>query len=63
MLELIHHDDRRLATEAWNEVADGTDVDAVTVRLRRESGSYAWFEVNGTAVREEDGELRFTSGS
>ena len=63
MLELIHHDDRRLATEAWNEVADGTDVDAVTVRLRRESGSYAWFEVNGTAVREEDGELRFMLGT
>ena len=63
MLELIHHDDRRLATEAWNEVADGTDVDAVTVRLRRESGSHAWFEVNGTAVREEDGELRFMLGT
>ncbi len=63
MLELIHHDDRRLATEAWNEVADGTNLDAVTVRLRRESGSYAWFEVNGTAVREEDGELRFMLGT
>ena len=63
VLELIHHQDRRLATEAWNEVADGTDVDAVTVRLRRASGSYAWFEVNGTAVREEDGELRFMLGT
>ena len=63
VLELIHPDDACLATEAWNEVADGTDVDAVTVRLRRESGSYAWFEVNGTAVREEDGELRFMLGT
>jgi signal transduction histidine kinase len=63
VLELIHPDDARLATEAWNEVADGTDVDAVTVRLRRESGSYAWFEVNGTAVREEDGDLRFMLGT
>ncbi len=63
MLELIHPDDARLATEAWNEVADGTNLDAVTVRLRRESGSYAWFEVNGTAVREEDGELRFMLGT
>jgi signal transduction histidine kinase len=63
VLELIHADDARLATEAWNEVADGTNVDAVTVRLRRESGSYAWFEVNGTAVREEDGELRFMLGT
>jgi len=35
VLELIHPDDARLATEAWNEVADGTNLDAVTVRLRR----------------------------
>ena len=63
VLELIHPADARLATEAWNEVADGTNLDAVTVRLRRESGSYAWFEVNGTAVREEDGELRFMLGT
>jgi signal transduction histidine kinase len=63
VVDLIHPDDARLATKAWNEVADGTDVDAVTVRLRREGGSYAWFEVNGTAVREEDGELRFMLGT
>ena len=35
VLDLIHPDDAALATEAWNEVAAGTDVDAVTVRLRR----------------------------
>jgi signal transduction histidine kinase len=63
VLELIYPDDRRLATQAWNEVADGTDVDAVTVRLRRANGSYAWFEVNGTAVREDDGDLRFMLGT
>src|SRR5437588_8415894 len=28
ILELLHPDDARLATEAWNEVAAGTDVDA-----------------------------------
>jgi PAS domain S-box-containing protein len=63
VLELIHPDDARLATEAWNEVAAGTDVDAVTVRLRRAGGTYAWFEVNGSAVRDEDGELRFMLGT
>ena len=63
VLELIHPDDARLATEAWNEVADGTDVDAVTVRLRRENGSYAWFEVNGSSVHDEAGELRFMLGT
>ena len=63
VIELIHPDDARRATEAWNEVAAGTDVDAVTVRLRRASGAIAWFEVNGTAVRDEDGELRSMLGT
>jgi PAS domain S-box-containing protein len=62
-VELIHPDDAALAAEAWNEVASGTDVDAVTVRLRRAGGSYAWFEVNGSAVHDEDGELRFMLGT
>jgi PAS domain S-box-containing protein len=63
VVDLIHPDDVGLATEAWNEVATGTDVDAVTVRLRRAGGSYAWFEVNGSAVRDDDGELRFLLGT
>jgi PAS domain S-box-containing protein len=63
IIELLHPDDARLAMEAWNEVASGTDVDAVTIRLRREGGSFAWFEVNGSAVRDEDGELRFMLGT
>ena len=63
MLELIHPDDAGLATEAWNEVASGTDVDAVTIRLRRSSGTYGWFEVNGSAVLDEDGGIRFMLGT
>ncbi len=63
MIELIHPDDVALATAAWNEVASGTDVDAVTVRFQRAGGSYAWFEVNGSAVHDEDGELRFMLGT
>jgi PAS domain S-box-containing protein len=63
VIELIHPDDARLATQAWNEVAAGTDVDAVTVRLRRAAGSFAWFEVNGSAVRDDQGELRFLLGT
>ena len=63
VLELIHPDDAALATEAWNEVASGTDVDAVTIRLRRAAGSYAWFEVNGSSVRGDHGELRFMLGT
>ncbi|HZT94747.1 MAG TPA: PAS domain S-box protein [Gaiellaceae bacterium] len=63
VLDLIHPDDAALAMEAWNEVAGGTDLDAVTVRLRRASGSYAWFEVNGSSVHDEEGELRFMLGT
>jgi PAS domain S-box-containing protein len=63
VLELIHPDDARTATDAWNEVASGTDVDAVTIRLRRASGGYAWFEVNGSSVRGEEDEVRFMLGT
>jgi PAS domain S-box-containing protein len=63
VLELIHPDDARLATDAWNEVAAGTDVDSVTVRLRRAAGGFAWFEVNGSSVRNDEGELRFLLGT
>jgi GAF domain-containing protein len=38
-------------------------VDAVTIRLCREDGSYGWFEVNGSAVHDADGELRFLLGT
>src|SRR5437763_15642573 len=40
ILELVHPEDARTATDAWNEVASGTDVDAVTVRLRRVGGGF-----------------------
>ncbi len=63
VLDLIHPEDRGVATAAWDEVAAGTNVDAVTVRLRRAGGSFAWFEVNGSAVRSDEGELRFMLGT
>ncbi len=63
VLELIHPDDAALATEAWNEAASGTDVDAVTIRLLRADGSYGWFEVNGSSVRDSAGDLRFMLGT
>src|SRR6266516_2481705 len=63
VLELIHPDDAEKAMAAWNKVASGTDVDSVTIRLRRASGSFAWFEVNGSSVHDEAGELRFMLGT
>jgi len=63
VLELIHPDDGGKATAAWNKVASGTDVDAVTIRLRRAGGGFGWFEVNGSSVRDDEGELRFLLGT
>jgi PAS domain S-box-containing protein len=63
ILELIHPDDAAEATAAWNEVVAGTDVDAATIRLRRAGGTYAWFEVNGSSVRGDEGELRYLLGT
>jgi PAS domain S-box-containing protein len=63
VLDVIHPDDAGKATSAWNEVTSGTDVDGVTIRIRRENGSYGWFEVNGSAVRGAEGELRFLLGT
>jgi len=63
VLELIHPDDAGPAMAAWNTVASGTDVDAVTIRLRRAGGGFGWFEVNGSSVRGEEGELRFLLGT
>jgi len=37
--------------------------DAVTIRLRRAGGGFGWFEVNGSSVRDDEGELRFLLGT
>jgi PAS domain S-box-containing protein len=63
VLDVIHPDDSGVATEAWNEVASGTDVDSVTIRLRRAAGGYAWFEVNGSSIRTDDGKALFMLGT
>ena len=63
VLEIIHPADAEVATAAWNEVASGSDVDAVTIRLRRKAGGFAWFEVNGSSVSDEEGTLRFMLGT
>ncbi|MGH9081813.1 MAG: PAS domain-containing protein, partial [Acidimicrobiales bacterium] len=63
VIELVHHDDKGVSIAAWEQVATGTDLSGVTVRLRRAAGSFAWFEVNGSAVRDESGELRFMLGT
>jgi PAS domain S-box-containing protein len=62
VMELIHPNDRRVAATAWEQVTGGPDVDAVMVRVMRASGGFGWFEVNGSAVRDDDGALRFMLG-
>ena len=61
--DLIHPDDLETASEAGARLAEGTDVSAVTIRLRRPSGAYAWFEINGSTVRGDDGAIRFVLGT
>ncbi len=63
ILELIHPDDEGVAIAAWERVAAGTDLDALTLRIRRANGTFAWFEVNGSSVRDDAGELRFMLGT
>jgi PAS domain S-box-containing protein len=63
VVELVHPDDVEVAMTAWNEVSAGSDVDAVTIRLRRQGGSFAWFEVNGSSVRDQEGKLRYLLGT
>ena len=61
--DLYHPDDRPVAAEAGTALRAGSNVDAVTIRLRRADGAYAWFEINGSRVLGEDGELRFLLGT
>jgi PAS domain S-box-containing protein len=61
--DLIHPDDLGEATAAGETLGAGSNVDAVTVRLRSPDGAYTWFEINGSQVLGEDGELRFVLGT
>ena len=61
--DLIHPDDLGVAAAAGEKLSTGSNVDAVTVRLRGPDGAYTWFEINGSQVLGEEGELRFILGT
>ena len=61
--DLIHPDDLGAAAAAGEKLFAGSNVDAVTVRLHGPTGEYTWFEINGSQVPGEDGELRFVLGT
>jgi PAS domain S-box-containing protein len=61
--DLIHDDDLGAAAAAGEKLGAGSNVDAVTVRLRGPSGAYTWFEMNGSQVLDDDGQLRFILGT
>ena len=52
-----------MAADRRREADAGSNVDAVTVRLRGPTGAYTWFEINGSQVLGDDGELRFILGT
>jgi PAS domain S-box-containing protein len=54
-LGLVHPDDRKMATEHVAQViADPALTDRIELRLRRGSGSWAWIEVIGRSLLEEE---------
>ena len=61
--ELVHPDDLGVSAAVGEKLNAGANVDGVTVRLRGPDGAYTWFEINGSQVLGEDGELRFTLGT
>ncbi len=61
--ELIHPEDLPVAGAAGEKLGQGSNVDAVTVRLRGPNRAYTWFEINGSQVLGDDGDLRFVLGT
>jgi PAS domain S-box-containing protein len=62
-LELVHPDDTPAAAAALAAVVDGAELDAVTLRLRRADGSWAWVNATWTAVFADDGSVRLLLGT
>jgi PAS domain S-box-containing protein len=56
-IDHVHPDDSAEAIRAWREsVSLGKTYDA-SYRLRRTDGAYRWFQVRGTPMRDEQGEV------
>lgn len=55
-LEVVHHDDRDLASESWVMFIQGCAPYDVEYRLRSRGGEYQWFQARASIQRNELGE-------
>ncbi|MEW6750532.1 MAG: PAS domain S-box protein [Candidatus Latescibacterota bacterium] len=62
-LGVIHPDDRERAQQAWRAAEREAAPYDLEYRLRRHDGTYRWFKVRATALRDAQGRLRRWYGS
>ena len=53
----FHPDDKQAAWDAWNHAVATGDIYRVESRLRAADGTYRWFLMRGTPLRDESGEI------
>jgi PAS domain S-box-containing protein len=53
-LDFVHPDDVPVAAAAFANALDGGEAEAITVRLRTSTGSWTWFESNGSPIMSAD---------
>ncbi|MDX6467657.1 MAG: hypothetical protein QOI27_2697 [Gaiellaceae bacterium] len=63
VLGLIHPDDVERAAEAVTAVMAGGTLDAITIRLRTESGDWTWYESSGSPILGTGGEVAYIVGT
>ena len=55
--KVVHPDDIDRVVEAWARARAGDSEYHVDLRLRHRDGEYRWFDVRGTATRDEQGRI------
>jgi len=53
----FHPDDKQAAWDAWNHAVATGDIYRVESRLRAADGTYRWFLMRGTPLRDDSGEI------
>lgn len=56
-LHVLHPEDKRRASDAWQEaIQSGLPYDVI-YRIRRKGGDYEWFKAYGSPIRNESGQI------
>jgi PAS domain S-box-containing protein len=59
----VHPDDLGIAGTAFREAIAGGVVDAITVRLKTDSGGWVWFESTAAPIHGPDGKVAYIVGA